>query len=113
MSDHQPSKQQREKDWIREQVAQIHQQRIAIDNMFQQIAAVARICKIKPERLVKESQDIGANFTFLSACMKEEQRLHADAMAEAKKAADLLAINNNNNDHGKTQENSGADTVSA
>jgi hypothetical protein len=104
MPDHQKSKHEKEMDWIREQVSQIVQQRIALDNMFQQIAALARLSKIKPEHLVKASQDVSANYTYLSACMKEEQRLQEEAMAKAKEVADQLAINNNN-DHGKTQEN--------
>lgn len=97
MQDHQLNKDQKFRTWVEEQVAQMHQQRLAIDNMFQQIAALARLNKIKPEKLVETTQDIQANYAFLTACMKEETRLQEEAQAKAKEVADKFAINNNTN----------------
>lgn len=116
MPDHQLNQEQKFRQWVEAQLSQIQQQRIAIDNMFQQIATLARMLKIKPEKFVKEGQNIKANYEFLAACMQEEQRLQSDAQAkavaeaaEAKAVADKLAINQQSN--APSQE--GQDSISA
>lgn len=97
MPDHEPSKEQKLQEYVREQVGQMQQQRIAIDNMFQQVATIARLMKIKPEKFVNATQDVKANYTFLMDCIKEEQRLQAEAQDKAKEATKDFAINKDTN----------------
>jgi hypothetical protein len=73
--DHQLSKEQREKLWMREQLNQIPEMRAAIDNLWQHIAFLARKAKITPKALVKETKDFTANYTFLKECVDEERKL--------------------------------------
>lgn len=93
--DRQPSKEENEKKWLREKVAQIEDLRIALDNLFQHVAAIARLTGfrgITPKKLVKESRNTKANYEFLIACMAEEQRLNAEAQAKAKAATEEFNI---------------------
>lgn len=112
MPDHELSQEQKFRQWVEEQVGQMYQQRIAIDNMFQQIATLARLMNIKPEKMVNANQDAAANYAFLKACMDEEQRLQAARIAEtAKKAEELKSLTPDNHANKEESRSSDTDTV--
>lgn len=110
MKDHELSQEQKFRAWVE---SQLHEQRLSVDNMFQQIATLGRLMKIKPEKLVNAGQDAAANYAFLKACMDEEERLQAIRVAEMAKNMKLTKSLTPDNNATKEESDTGADTDSS
>jgi len=84
---HKLSETQKERLWIREQISQIPELRQTMDNIYQNLAVLARKAGISPEEMVKEVRNTAPNYSFLIGCVKEEQRLNEEAQKQAEEQA--------------------------
>src|SRR5438105_1345197 len=113
-TDHKLRKTAQERLWVREQISQLGEMRATIENVYQNLAVLARLAGVSPGDMVKEVRNTTVNYAFLIECMKEEQRLNAEAQ-QVKETASLEVetptINQEGDQNGK--EDNGNDTSGA